>query len=411
MNETTKVLRKLAGDYREIAFSDSNAYRMKLHRDVNDLRMTRPVVLIDELPWSEMNIGNELTLISEDPWLRRAEWYLRSTIYKHRHMPADMVVPPYFPVEKVITSSGIGIRTTEKTLATDNANSIVSHEYEDILKTEEDLNKLHPPVISYDETETLRRYNLIGEMIGDIIPVEMTGVNSMNSMTWDDISRYRGVTNLLTDLVDRPDFMHRIVSLLTEFKISEFDQLEAMGLLDTRNYVLHCTAALTDSLPQKNPATDRITRSDIWGRGAAQIFASVSPWMHEEFDIDYMKKTVGTCGLVYYGCCEPLHNKIDIVEKIPNIRKIGVTPWADVEMAAEKIGKKYVLSSKPNPAKVAVPILDEDDLRMEIGKILDACSKNGCSCDITLKDISSCKGRPENIFRWERIVSEMAAGY
>jgi hypothetical protein len=326
-------------------------------------------------------------------------------------MPADMVIPPYMPVGKVIHSTGIGIKTTENTIKKDADNPIVSHEYIDILKTYEDLEKLHPPVISFDETETARRYEMVSELLGDIIPVELTGVNSLNCMTWDNISTYRGVTALLTDLVDRPEFMHKIVSLLTEFKIAEFDQYEELGLLDTRNYVLHCTAALTDDLPQKNADIEKITRKDIWGRGAAQIFASVSPSMHEEFDIEYMKKTVGKCGLVYYGCCEPLDNKINIVEKIPNIRKIGVTPWANVDVAAERIGEKYVLSSKPNPAKVAVPYIDEDDLRMEIGKILNACKTNGCSCDITLKDISSCNSRPENIFIWEQIVSDMVRNY
>ena len=53
------------------------------------------------------------------------------------------------------------------------------------------------------------------------------------------------------------------------------------------------------------------------------------------------------------GCCEPLDRKMDIVEKIPNLRKVSITPWADVNVAAESIGKKYVLAAKPNPASVA----------------------------------------------------------
>jgi hypothetical protein len=114
---------------------------------------------------------------------------------------------------------------------------------------------------------------------------------------------------------------------------------------------------------------------------------------------------------VYYGCCEPLDKKMDIVMTLPNLRKIGVTPWADVNVAAEAIGRKYVLSSKPNPASVAVDRLDSDGLRKEIGAILAACRRHGCPCDIVLKDISTCNGRPENIFEWERIVMEMVRHY
>src|SRR5690606_21625506 len=96
--EDVKILRKLAYEYLQIANSDRNAENIKLHRAVNDLRQIRPVVLIDELPWSEMNINGELTLQCTDPFLRNVEWFLRSNIFKSRYFPADMVVPGYIPV-------------------------------------------------------------------------------------------------------------------------------------------------------------------------------------------------------------------------------------------------------------------------------------------------------------------------
>lgn len=133
--------------------------------------------------------------------------------------------------------------------------------------------------------------------------------------------------------------------------------------------------------------------------------------MHEEFDIEYMKRTIGSCGLVYYGCCEPLDKKIDIVEKIPNLRKISITPWADVNIAAEAIGKRYVMASKPNPAMVASGKIDKEVLRTEIGGILEAGRRNGCSFELTLKDISTCGKNPAAIFEWEQIVMDMVRNF
>jgi hypothetical protein len=98
---------------------------------------------------------------------------------------------------------------------------------------------------------------------------------------------------------------------------------------------------------------------------------------------------------------------MDIVSKIRNLRKVSITPWADVNVAAEAIGKKYVLAAKPNPASVAVDRLDEAGLRKELGTILEAARRNGCACELVLKDISTCNRRPENIFAWERIAMEM----
>lgn len=407
MNQDAKILRQLAWQYSAIANSNTNADNIRLHMAVNDLRMIRPVVLIHELPWNEMNIDHELTLQCEDPYLRSIEWFFRSNLYKNKHMPADMVVPPFVPVNKVIESTGNGISIEEDTLATDKENHIVAHKYKDILSTEEDLGKLHAPVLTYNKEESLRYFNLVGEILGDILPVRLTGVGYYSFGPWDDVSMYRGVTNLLMDLIERPDFMHKTVRKLTDISLSYLQQLEDLDLLDNSAYTLHCTPIFTSDLPGEQFDGDKITRKNVWGRGVAQIFGSVSKQMHDEFDIPYMIETIGQCGLSYYGCCEPLDKKMDIVEKIPNLRKVSITPWADVNVAAEAINTKYVLSSKPNPASVAVPMLDQENLRKEISKILNACRKNNCSCDIVLKDISTCHRRPENIFEWEHIVMDM----
>ncbi|HHU77629.1 MAG TPA: hypothetical protein GXZ29_01910 [Clostridiales bacterium] len=406
-----KILRKLAYQYFEIANSSRNMENIELHKAVNDLRQIRPVVLIDEIPWHEMNINNELILQCSDPYLRSVEWFFRSNIYKNKYIPADMIVTPFVPVQKVMHSSGNGISIEEEILETDKENPIVSHKFNDVLATEEDLAKLRTPVITYDKEETMRRFNQVGEILGDILPVRLSGVGYFAFGPWDEVSRYRGVTNLLMDLVERPEFMHRIMRKLTDISLSYLDQLEDLDLLDNNAYSLHCTPIHTDDLPGKGFNGEKVTRKDIWGRGVAQIFGSVSKQMHDEFDITYMIEVLGRCGLVYYGCCEPLDRKIDIVSKIPNLRKISITPWADVNVAAEAIGDRYVLSSKPNPSSVAVPVLDKDNLRKEIGTILDACRRNNCSCDIVLKDISTCHNRPENIFEWEQTVMEMVRNY
>lgn len=408
MNQDVKILRKLAYEYLVASQDPRNSQNRILHTAVNDKKMIRPVVLINEVPFPELNFDGSLTLQCSDPILRSAEDFLRKKLFQWKYFPADMILPPYLPVEKAMKSTGIGISVEEETLATDQENWIVSHEYHDQLSTEEDLEKLHPPVISYDHEDTMMRYNRIANAIGDILPVRITGHNCYTSM-WDEISAYRGVTNLLIDLAERPEFSHQIVSLLTEFEISRLEQMEELGLFDIDPLEIHCTCALNSDLPGDYDG-GKVKRSQIWGRGMAQIFASVSKEMHEEFDIQYMKKVMEPFGLVYYGCCEPLDKKVDIVEKLPHLRKISITPWADIDNAAEVIGNRYVIANKPNPSSVAVR-LDEDALRAEIGRTLNACKRNGCSFDMVLKDISSCGHQLDNLVRWEKTVMEMVRNY
>ena len=55
-----QILRELAARYYEAAKNDRNSERVLLYKRVNDLKMIRPVVITDEIPWHEMNINGEL---------------------------------------------------------------------------------------------------------------------------------------------------------------------------------------------------------------------------------------------------------------------------------------------------------------------------------------------------------------
>ena len=67
MLDDIRILRKLAGRYAIAANDDRNYQNKILHKAVNDLHMIRPVVLIDELPWNELNTDGELDLHCTDP--------------------------------------------------------------------------------------------------------------------------------------------------------------------------------------------------------------------------------------------------------------------------------------------------------------------------------------------------------
>lgn len=403
--EGLKELRILARQYYEQAMKPANIEHMVLHRAVNDQKMIRPVVLIDEIPFHELNFDGSLTLHCTDPLLRWAENFMRRRLFQWKYFPADMILEPFIPVYKVVHNSGIGIQADEEQIYVNKEKEgITAHMYHDQLATPEDVEKIKLPVITYDKEATMERFVKLSEAIGDIIPVRITGYSCYTS-PWDQIATYRGVNNLMIDLIEEPEHMHNIVSKLYACEKSKFEQMEEQDLFELNQYSLHCTAALCSDIG-KDYDGGKVLRKQIWGRGSAQILGNVSKAMHEEFDIDYMKNLMADFGLVYYGCCEPLDKKIDIVEKIPNLRKISITPWADIDVAAEVIGTKYVIANKPNPASVSIK-LNEEELRKEIGRILAAVKRNNCSCDIVLKDISSAGHNVNNLIRWEQIVMEM----
>ena len=225
---------------------------------------------------------------------------------------------------------------------------------------------------------------------------------------WDSIATLRGVDNVLVDMYERPEYLHEIIRLFTRGKMLEMDQMEMYGLYDPSDLSLHCTPSSVTSPTKADPEHYRC--KDIWFRTMAQMFSTVSPEMHDEFDIQYSIPLASRCAYTYYGCCEPLHDRIDKLKQYPNLRKIGVTPWANVEMSAEAIGKDYVLSRKPNPAYVADTV-DPAVIRTEITETVKACQKYGCPMDITLKDISTVGYKPQNLIIWSETVSEVLDEY
>jgi len=194
---------------------------------------------------------------------------------------------------------------------------------------------------------------------------------------------------------------------LTDCYLSLLDQLEEKGLLCGPQYLIHCTGAWTTELPAEgfNPARPR-TR-DIWMFGLAQMFATVSPAMFQEFEVQYASRICERFGLVYYGCCDPLDRKMAQVRMIPNVRKISMSPWADQERGAAEIGRSYVFSRKPNPAFLAGSTFHLDRVRDDLAATREICRRSGSPLELILKDISTVGYEPQRLFTWARTAMEV----
>ena len=123
--------------------------------------------------------------------------------------------------------------------------------------------------------------------------------------------------------------------------------------------------------------------------------------------MQYQRPILDKFGLVSYGCCEDLSQKIKYLRKIKNLRRISVTPWADTRACAEQIGKDYVISWRPNPAEMGCIDFDPQRIRRIIENAMDIFDQNDCHVDITLKDVKTVRGEPENLRKWVDIVRDV----
>jgi len=403
------IVRELAAQVAEIAALPAQRETIALWKALNGLKPVRPMVMIDQVCWQEMNVDDELTVRAEDEFCRRVEERLRLTLYAWRHMRGDMVVDSVFDVGKVIRNSGFGIEIKQDLAFTD-PNGIPGHAYHDQLQTEADIEKIRDPVISLDAEATARTEAQARELLDGILEVRVQGAGAcFNLLDW--LVQLHPPEALLFDMVDRPEFVHRLIARVTQAHTRLLDQLESQGLLTSPQPTVHCTGAWTDELPAPGYDPARPRARDLWTFGMSQIFSTVSPAMHEEFELPYLGPLFDRFGLVYYGCCEPLDGKMDMVRKLPRVRKVSMSPWVDVERGAAGIGRDFVFSRKPSPAFLAVDDWNPAAVEADLRQTLEACARHGCAVELILKDISTVRYQPRRLWEWAEIATRLARDF
>lgn len=402
------VLRGLADQQAEIAALPIHKTKAEMWRKLNQLEPVRPMIWINEIPWHEMNSDDELTLQTTHPWAQHHEMQLRRLLYQWRHMLGDMIINDYLSCPLAIHSTGLGIMENVDIAETDKANSVVSRHFHRQIIEPEDIQKIKMPVVTHDEIATEIEYQKMLDVFGTIMPVKKVGIKGRWFAPWDELVRWWGVEDALMDLIDRPQMVHDIMSHLVDAYLHELDQWESLQLLTCNNDNTRIGSGgfgYTDELPGENGNNDHLHAQNLWGSATAQIFSEVSPKMHWEFAIQHEMRWLERWGLTYYGCCEPLDRKIEILRRIPNLRKISMSPWVDVARGAEAMGTDYVFSMKPNPAIFAEDRWRPNLAKEQLGEALEKAQ--GCQVEIIMKDISTVRYEPQRLWEWESMASEL----
>ena len=297
-NSDKEIIRRLAGEVAAIAALPVQDQKRAMWRKLNGRKPVRPMVMIDQICWNEMNVDDELTLRCQDDECRNYEDSLRKILYQWRHFPVDKVVESFVRVPKAVKNSGFGVNVKEEIVVGDPTNNIVGHSFVNQFETEADLDKIKTPAIAHDRAETARRLEAAHALFDGTLGIFEDGCDPYLSV-WDPISSWMNVESALYALVDRPDFMAELVRRMVKGYMSMLDQLEAQGLLCHHQSVIHCTGAHTDELPAPGFDPARPRTRDIWMFGLAQMLSTVSPQMFEEFEIALCMPIFERFGLVY----------------------------------------------------------------------------------------------------------------
>lgn len=408
----TEVLRALAREVAAIAALPIHKEKAELWRRLNEHDSVRPMVWINEIPWHEMNVDDELTLRTTHPWARDEERNLRQVLYQWRHMPCDMVVSDYLACPLAIHSTDFGIIEDVDIVRTDPENNIVSRHFHKQIYTLDDLEKIKLPKITHDVLATEFRYQAMQKVFGDIMPIRKVGQTHIWFTPWDYLIRWWGIEEAMIDMIDQPELVHAAVDRMVDAWMFELDQFEAQNLLSLDNNNTRIGSGgygYTTDIPGSPYDPGRVTAKNMWGCSNAQIFSEVSPEFHWEFAAKHDTRWLSRFGRTYYGCCEPLDNKTSVLERIPNLFKVSVTPWTKIPRAVELIGSRWIMSRKPNPAILAEDVWHPQRARQQLREFLEAA--RGCHVELIMKDISTVRRQPQRLWEWARIAMEEAENF
>ena len=405
----TTILRKLGEEIARISLLPVHQEKARLWASLNDLKSVRPMVWINEIPWHEMNVSDELTLKTTNPWARELEQKLRREIYQWKHMPGDMIVNDYLECPLAIHSTDFGIVEDVDIVRTDEKSEIYSRHFHKQIKEPEDIEKIKMPRITHYEKTTEVVFETMNRLFKDIMPVRKVGQTHIWFTPWDYLIRWWGIEEAMIDLIMRPDMVNAAVERMTDAWICELDQFVEKNLLSLDNNNTRIGSGgygYTSELPGKNYDPSRIKPHNMWGCSNAQILTQVSSEMHWEFALRHEMRWLEKWGLTYYGCCEPLDPKLDIMKKIPNLRKISVSPWADLDIIIREVGDRYVLSVKPSPAIFASDNWDPQSARSSLENVFNK-TRGISHVELIMKDISTVGYHPEHLWEWEKIAMEV----
>jgi hypothetical protein len=397
------ILRRLAERVAGFGRSASAAEKRALWTTHNSLGRTRPLVYCDpENGWNE--IITPADLACRGKLARSWEMHLRREIFYGERMGDDKPVEPVFDVGYVTTVDDWGM-SEEYTKTQDSGSYVWTGPLADYAR---DLPRLHEPRFAIDRETTAACLDLANRTFGGMLEVRLKGTWWWSLGLTYPAARFRGLDQLFYDFVDHPDELKSLLASISKGYLAKLDRLEAEGLLSPNwdgTYVGSGGLGYTTELPAAG-FRGKVRAKDLWGFTESQETVSISPAMYEEFIFPFEKPIMDRFGLTCYGCCEPVHGRWHVIRHHHGLRRVSVSPWADVEKMADNLQDRYIFSLKPNPAAIATPRIDHDAIRSGLRKTFEAT--RGCVVEAIMKDNHTIGKNPQNVVDWCRIAREEA---
>ena len=402
-----RALAKRKREISELPVMEKRTARWYRH---NQVMPGEPMVVIELLSFADDLIPKLKCSVPETRFLERN---LLLDIVNHELVDDDKVVTPDLEIPMKIKAAEYGIDINRKSVVDSTGRHLGYADEHPVKDLNNDLEIIKPASFTYDRNSTENLTALACECIGDILEVKVKN----NSLRWHmaltaKAVKLMGMENFFMALAADPEGINQLLGFLRNDIISFLDWLEEKNLLTLNNgndYAGAGSYGFTRELPVTKDAEEgNIRIRDLWANLNSQETVGVSPDMYKEFIYPYYRDLAERFGLVYYGCCEPVHTVWDgCLENLPNLRKVSISPWCDERMMGERLkGSRVIYSRKPSPNLIGVGSFQEDTFKSHIKETLEAT--RGCTVEFIYRDVYTLSGDLEKPKKAVQIIRELA---
>jgi len=396
--EDRNYLRSLARRQAEIAALPVMAARKRMWTEMNDGKPgARPPFAVetwtfdrDFMPESIYRCRSEYSRQLENRFLRN--------IRQHELLDDDHVCPDTLDLNWHILYDEFGIEIATQYVK-DAEGVLTGYQFDHpITDLSQGMGVLKPAAFSVDRAGTLAEKALLEEVFGDILPVALrSGTFGRNNLT-QRLMHVMSQENMFLALYEAPELLHRLMAMLCDNakRMSRWAEAEGLLVLNNQN---QCTCGtcynFTTQLPREPRKPGQVRLQDMWAVMDSQETVGVSPEMFHEFFYPYYRELAELFGLVYWGCCEPADPIWeDSISKLPNLKAVSISRWANQTYMAEALaGKGIVYSRKPNPNLLGVDReLNEAAWIAEIRSTLDVVAAKDLPHEFIVRDVYTMHG-------------------
>ncbi len=409
-NNDVIYLRELAKKYLEYAGDKVMEERTGLWYAHNRLEGKRPLVVMENCTFNAEMLpplrcsGKEARIIEE---------VLVEAITNYELIGDDKVISPCFPLVRPIEHIPFGGVLQRIFSEDDRGRELGYADIPVITDLVEDVETLKPSRYSTDQSAFEELKRIVEDCLEGILPV----VVKNHSLHWHIMpSKYlvdlMGMERMMFAMIDYPEELHRLLNFIKEDILAYLRWQESEDLLTLNNgndYAGSGSYGFSDQLPRRSLSPESsVETGDLWGNMNSQESVGISPEMYGEFFFPVYRELAREFGYIYYGCCEAVDDVWEAyLSRIPNLKKVSVSPWSDVWKMGEFLrGGTTIFSRKPSPNFIGVGRdLDEEAFRAHISESLLAAK--GTTMEIIFRDIYTLEGNRSKPGRAVEIVREL----